>query len=149
MAFEKNNTLSALLCKVELTPINDVSARTEISVDTVMVTFKSGKSFGSIPFTPGSAEYQCDQKKSDAGPLFEHQVKFFYPGDSSASSSLIFNYHNGRYIVQITDMAGLKKLLGDFVNPVVASIDLESKKGGRLITLTWQSDRPALVVGTL
>ncbi|MFZ4705439.1 MAG: hypothetical protein ACOYMF_05470 [Bacteroidales bacterium] len=146
MAFSRNALASFQLCKIFMKPVSKVQSIVETSLNSVTITLTGTESFDEIPFMPGSAEYLSEQKSNEAGTYFEHTVKFFFPGESSANANLLLDYIVGKYILVVQDTSGLKHLVGSTEIPVNIAIGQSTKTGGRSFTFTWQSAFPSLYV---
>ncbi len=146
MSFEKNTNLSALLCSIEFALISNVERIRDFPNLSKGVILKSGKSWSPLPFISGTGSYSHEQKPSDAGAYFEHQVKCFCPGTSISTQAELTNLHNNRYLAKITLMTGVSLLIGNLDVPISLSSSLDTVKGGRDFLAAWTSSEPAFSV---
>lgn len=117
MFIDKNSNIPLLICRLFVTPVEDVRVFPEGSSRFFRsIIFFSGKGWKEIYFTPGSAVFKEKEKEEDAGVLIEQSAKFIFPGDDSDNLSL-FDQLQGRQLLVLVDLnMGLSKVFGDLEN---------------------------------
>lgn len=106
-----------MVCKIFFAPLSDVGSITN-AADRFhrTVTFKTGKAWQEIYFTPGTAELTEKPKDTDAGQLIEQSLKFIFPGDDDDNLYYFDDILNRPALVKIQFQDASSKLLGDLTN---------------------------------
>ena len=104
------------------------------------IVLKSGCSWKSIYFTPGSQEFTETEKIDDAGSIFEQALKFIFPGDDHGNALLFETLSNRPIVVLIKFCNSTIIILGDTDNPARLTTDLQltGKLNGQKIQISRQ-----------
>ncbi|MFZ4522998.1 MAG: hypothetical protein ACOYNC_14910 [Bacteroidales bacterium] len=125
MSIMKNSNLVLSVCRIFVTPIDEVAAIISVNQFCRSVTLKNGKSWQELYFTPGTAEFGEKPKENDAGDLIEQSLKFIFPGEDS-SNLFSFDALQGRpVLVKIEVSSGVIKLMGDLENGAKLSVGFQ------------------------
>ena len=127
------------VCRLFITPVEDVSAFTE-GTDRFQrsITFKQGKSWKEIYFPPGSALFKEKEKEENAGVLIEQSLKFTFPGEDNDHSSLIAEVSGRGLIVLMNVSQGLPRVFGSPENGAILkrNMEISSKISGSEYEIT-------------
>ncbi len=94
--------------------------------------------------TPGSVSFEEKEKESDAGVLFEQNLKFIYPGEDDTDSS-VFDIIRRPVIIKIVFNKGFPKMFGCAANPakIERLLKTSAKDSGSECTFYCLSSEPA------
>lgn len=148
MIIPKNTNLVQLICKLyyglpdEISSIYEDPAKDEFHK---IVTFKTGKVWKDLYFTPGSADFQEQEKQDDAGPVFDQALKFILPGEDDTLEALLDVLRTRCVVIRMEYMSGASKLIGDLdhVPVFLQKIITNTKMTGIEVTFTLLSSDPA------
>ncbi len=117
MVVNKNSNLIPLVCKIYFALQQDVD-----SISLVpdrfhrLITFKGGKIWNEIYFTPATAEFSEKPKDTEAGQLIEQSLKFIFPGEDDLNLASFDAIIGRPVLVRIQFSTGESKLIGDIGN---------------------------------
>lgn len=78
----------------------------------VQITLNAGGAWGNGYASRGSLAYECDAKSDKGRPLYDHQLKGFYPGLSPEMSTLFTQMLTKKFVVIAPDNNGINHLFG-------------------------------------
>ncbi len=148
MIYKKNDNLNPQICKVEISPVQDVlSVNFGENPVYCSVNFKpGGLGWNLVYASPGKIHFEEEQQDDPAGPFFIQKLEFLFPGEDESTRSMLDNMENQRYLVSITFNSGIRKLLGDLENPCTLKMSFAVDKAGRIFTFQRRSVDPAYLL---
>lgn len=139
MSIRKNSNLTPAVCRISFAPLVDIDS-ISASADRFSrnVSFKSGKTWQDIYFTPGTAEFSEKSKDTEAGDLFEQSLKFIFPGEDEYNLASLDLVLGRPALVRIEYSSGMSKLLGAIDNGAKLSqvTQISSKVSGSQMEFT-------------
>lgn len=149
MSLSKNLHIAFSICTLDIVTLDDVDTIvTTTDKYHVTVNLKSGKSWTSVYFTPGTAELSEKLKETDAGILSEQVFKISYPGIDESNLLSFDPFLDRPILARFTFSHGGKFLFGNIGNPAKLTISsqISSKSSGHVIEMNWSSPHRYLVI---
>ena len=127
----------ALLREVQIVPAPQNGVITE------SVYFKPGGRWYNIYGTPGRLRYSCPWETTDHGRIYKPTVRVFWPSDSAAVMKAVQDTQWERYILDVVDVSGLRRLVGNASQGLTLSGEMDTNEdmgADRGYTLEWRGD---------
>jgi hypothetical protein len=146
MNIPKNLNRIPSICKVLFTFCPEIDSITFVT-DSFheSIALKTGGTWRSIYFAPGSAEYTEVQKLEDPGSLFSQTLRFVFPGEDENNSAFFDAILHVPLVALVQYSNGAFKIIGSTRNPswMTKSQKTDSKTNGVELSITCMDTRQA------
>ena len=147
MTLSKNQNLLSTICNVYFAFPEEISSYVD-GADPyhVVITFKTGKAWKEIYFTPGSAEVTENLKAAEQGVLHDQLLKFIFPGEDDGNLRDLELMKDRPVILKMYfPSANKSKIMGTMENGarLIFNFSTSQKSTGWEMAFSCLADEPA------
>ena len=81
------------------------------------IVFKTGKDWNRLYFTPQTIAYDEKERETKGGKVIDFSIKYNYPGDEVAVTTLLESMRTRNYLLKLKDMNNNILLFGSLETP--------------------------------